>query len=183
MKSFALFLALLALPLAARADKVDLGPHGTFTITPPSGWTVSTKSKGDQGTAITLTPPGDANAACLINVSIVPVTEPVTREKVQEQTLAICDQFVDASVEKKKILREFAMAQSFGYYCVFTDASMVGQPAKKGEFKVIGVGVVRLRDDVMAAVGISADDEKSPEFAAMLAAVASAAVAPATHGG
>jgi len=183
MKRFVLLLALLALPLAVRADKVDLGPHGTFTVTPPSGWTVSTKNAGEAGTVVSLTPPGDANAACVITVSVVPVTEAVTKEKVQEETLAVCDQFVDASVEKKKTLRDFNMASSYGYYCVFTDASMVGQPAKKGEFKVIGVGVVRLQDDVMATVGISADDEKGADFAAMLAAVATAAVAPAPHGG
>jgi hypothetical protein len=173
MKRLFLLLALALSPCLARAETVDLGPKGVVSLTLPSGWTMSSKAEEGSGVAITLSPPGEINAAGLLNVTIVPTPEPLTKEKVQEQTLAISEQFVSASVEKKKELREFHLAAGFGSYCVFTDASMVGQPPKKDAFKVIGVGVVGLRDDVFVAVGMSADDEKSPEFAALVATVSS----------
>jgi hypothetical protein len=169
MKRLALLLALALSPCLARAETVDLGPKGVVSLTLPSGWTMSSKAEEGSGVAITLSPPGEINAAGLLNVTIVPTPEPLTKEKVKEQTLAISEQFVSASVEKKKELR----AAGYGSYCVFTDASMVGQPPKKDAFKVIGVGVVGLRDDVFVAVGMSADDEKSPEFAALVATVSS----------
>jgi hypothetical protein len=43
--------------------------------------------------------------------------EPTTKEEVQEKVLAIGDQFVDASVEKKKVLRDFAVSMGYGAYC------------------------------------------------------------------
>jgi hypothetical protein len=91
----------------------------------------------------------------------------------------VADQFVEASVEKKKTLRELTVANGYGYYCVFTDASLVGQPPKKGEFKVVGVGIVHYRDDVVAEMGLSADDEKGPEFTALLDIVGSATLSAA----
>jgi hypothetical protein len=179
MKRLALLLALVLSPALARAETVDLGPKGVLSLSLPAGWTMSSKAEEGSGVAITLTPPGDANAAGLLNVTILPTPEPLTKEKVQEQALAISEQFVAASVEKKKELREFHLAAGFGYYCVFTDASRVGLPPKKDDFKVIGVGVVGLRDDVFAAVGMSADDEKGPEFTALVAAVSSLSLSAA----
>jgi len=185
MKRLALLLGLLPFltflgPAAAAAGTVDLGAHGTLTFKLPPGWTMTTKPEQDSGVVVTLVPPGDANAAGLINVSLIPVgAEPVTREQLKEQTLTVADQFVEASVEKKKTLRELTVANGYGYYCVFTDASMVGQPTKKGEFKVVGVGIVRYRDDVVAELGLSADDEKGPEFTALLDIVGSATLSAA----
>jgi hypothetical protein len=179
MKRTALILVLLALPLLAGAATVDLGTHGTLSIDVPAGWKLSSHREEESGYALTLTPPGDVNARCIFSVAFMEPGEPVTRDKVQEQVLNIGDQFVDASVEKKKVLKELNPKGSYGYYCVFTDASMVGKPSAKDEFKVVAVAVLRLTDDVMAAVSIAADDEKGPEFQSMLAAASSAAVAPA----
>jgi hypothetical protein len=175
MKRPALLLALPVLALlapAARAGTADLGTHGVLTLRLPPGWTMSSKPEQDAGTVITLAPPGDAKAAGLINVSLIPAAaEPVTREQIKEQTLAVADQFVEASVEKKKTLRELTVANG--------DASLVGQPPKKGEFKVVGVGIVHYRDDVVAEMGLSADDEKGPEFTALLDIVGSATLSAA----
>jgi L-fucose mutarotase/ribose pyranase (RbsD/FucU family) len=67
----------------------------------------------------------------------------------------------------------------YGAYCLFTDASMVGQPTKKDEFKVIAIGMIRFNDDVSAAVSLLTDDAAGPDFAAMLKAVSGATVGPA----
>jgi hypothetical protein len=175
-----LTLALLALiPLLAPAATLDLGIHGTFGITPPKDWKFSAQKGDDGGTVVTLSPPGQENARCIINVTLVPNPEPTSKDKVQEAVLALCDRFVDESVEKKKVLRDLAVPGGvYGCYCVFTDASMVGQPPKHDEFKVIGIGIVQFNDEVMAAVSIAADDAKGSDFVSLLAAVSSMSLGP-----
>jgi hypothetical protein len=178
MKRLIPLLALVILPAFASADTVDLGPRGTLSITLPKGWTLSSQKEEDSGFAITISPPAGVNAKLLMNIAFVPEPKPVTKDEIQEKVLSVSDQFVDASVEKKKTLRDFSLSGSaFGSYCVFTDASLVGQPPKPDEFKVIGVGIIRYTDDIMAAVSLAADDEKGSDFAAMMAAVSSTSLA------
>ncbi len=176
MKHAALFLALLALALPLRAETVDLGPRGKFTITPPKDWTCSVTKEQDNGCAIMLTPPESVNARCLINIVFVPKDETMTKDDVRDKVLTISDQFVEASVEKKKILRDFALASGYGYYCLFTDASMVGKPPEKEKYKIVAVGMIHLSDDLAAAVSFLADDAQGPEFGAMMKAVTTSAV-------
>jgi len=174
MKRFIPLLAFLALPAFALAETIDLGTRGALGIAVPKGWTLSTQKEEDSGVALTISPPSGVNAKLLLNITFVPEPKPVSRDEVQEKVLSVCDQFVDASVEKKKTLRDFSLSGSaFGSYCIFTDASLVGQPPKTDEFKVIGVGIVRYSDDVMAAVSLAGDDAKGTDFAAMMAAVSS----------
>jgi hypothetical protein len=174
MKRILPLLALLILPSFAPADTIDLGPRGTLGISVPKGWTLSTQKEEDSGFAITISAPAGVNAKLLVNLAFVPEPKPVSKDELQEKVLSVCDQFVDASVEKKKTLRDFSLSGSaFGSYCIFTDASLVGKAPKPDEFKVIGVGIIRYSDDVMAAVSIAGDDEKGSDFSAMMAAVSS----------
>jgi hypothetical protein len=174
MKRLLPLLGLLLLPAFASAETIDLGTHGALAVTVPKGWTLSTQKEEDSGVAVTLSPPAGVNAKLLLNVAFVPEPKPVSKDEVQEKVLSVCDQFVDASVEKKKTLRDFALnGSAFGSYCIFTDASLVGRVSKPDEFKVIGVGIIRFSDDVISAVSLAGDDEKGSDFSAMMAAVSS----------
>ncbi len=176
MKHAFLLPALLALALPLHAETVDLSPRGKFTITPPPGWTCSVTKEGDNGCAIMLTPPENVNARCLVNIVFTPKDEPMSKDDVRDKVLAIGDQFVEASVEKKKILHDFALSSGFGSYCLFTDASLVDKPPEKEKFKIVAVGMIHINDDLAAAVSFLADDAKGPEFAAMMKSVTTAAV-------
>jgi hypothetical protein len=102
----------------------------------------------------------------------------VSKEDVDEKTLMAADNFIEQSVEKKKILKHFNMSGSaYGAYCFFTDARLVGAAPKKGDFKGVASGIVRFNDEVSAGVTLLTDDEKGDDFTAMLAAVSSARVA------
>ena len=173
MKPAAFLLALAALPLAAPAETIDLGAAGHFTFTPPPGWTATTKHQQEAGTTIILKAPPDVNASCVVNVVSVPKDEPMTNDVLREKVLSLGDQFVDDSVEKKKVLHDFALAHGYGCYCVFTDASRVDKPPEKDNFKIVMVGVIRFNDDLAAVVSLLADDASSPEYAAMMKAVTS----------
>jgi hypothetical protein len=178
MKRFTFLLALLLTASAARSATFDVGLRGTYTISAPKDWTLSTQTEEDSGLAVTLTAPASVNASGIVNLTFIPKDEPVTKEQLKDAVLALGEKFADQSVEKKKTLREFQSSQGYGYYCVFTDASLVGQPTKKDSFKVVAVGIIRVTDDLLATVGLSCDDEKGPDFAALMAAVSAASFVP-----
>jgi hypothetical protein len=177
MKPALLFCALLLLPVLARAETIDLGTHGTLSITAPKGWKVSSKKAEETGIAVVFTPPPDVNASLILNLVFVPKGEPTSKDDVHDKVLSAADQFVDSSVEKKKVLHDFALSGgAYGAYCAFTDASLVGQAPQKDNFKVVALGIVRFNEDVSASVSLLCDDLQGPDFAAMLAAVSSAVV-------
>jgi len=176
MKRGLLLSALLALPLGLGAETVDLGTHGKFSVTVPDGWKYSVQKMEDTGFAVTLSPPGTANASCLLTLVYVDNPEPLSKERVQGQVLSACDQFVDQSVEKKKTLVEFTIPGAYGVYCLFTDASMVGKPTQKDAFKAVAIGEVFLTADLTMSVSMLFDDAKGPEFQEMLDAVSSCTV-------
>lgn len=169
--------ALVLAPLLARSETLDLVAHGTFSINVPSGWTFSAQKMEENGYAVTLSAPAGANAKCVVSLIYVPNPEAFTKERIQDEVLVAADQYVDASVEKRKVLRDFSVPDAIGYYCVFTDASLVGKPAEHDNFKVVGVGEIRFSQDLTSAVSLLADDENGPEFKAMLAAISSIKIA------
>jgi hypothetical protein len=114
----------------------------------------------------------------MINLVFVPKGETTSKEDVKDKVLTIGDQFVDASVEKKKVLHDFTVSMGYGAYCVFTDAAHVGLPPEKDAFKAVAIGMIRFDDEISAAVSMGTDDVKGPDFEAMMKAVSSAAVAP-----
>jgi hypothetical protein len=178
MKRFIPLLALLLAPAPAQAATADLGAHGTLTVTIPKDWTLASQKEEDSGFMLVISPPPEVNAKLLINVVFPLDRQPLSREAIQQEATAAGEQFVDASVEKKIQLRDFRLASGFGAYCVLTDASMVGKPKEKDSFKVVGAGVIWFSEEVKAGVTMLADDASGPDFAAVLAAVSSAAVAP-----
>jgi len=172
--------ALLSLILAASpalADTVDLGPHGALSIAVPKGWRLTSAKQADVGVTLQLIPEGDVNAQALMTVVFTEKGEASTKDDIDAKTLTAADNFVDQSVEKKKVLKHFAMSGSaYGSYCFFTDASLVGAQPKKGDFKGVASGIVKFNDEVSAGVTLLTDDERGDDFAVMLAAVSSARV-------
>ncbi|HEY5226911.1 MAG TPA: hypothetical protein VIJ19_00150 [Opitutaceae bacterium] len=178
MKRLTFLTALLLTAAAGRAETFEVGLRGTYTVSAPKDWTITSQAEEDSGLALTMTAPASVNASGIINLTFVPKDEPVTKEQVKDAVLALGQKFADQSVEKKETLRDFPVSQGYGYYCVFTDASLVGQPTKKDSFKVVAVGIIRINDDLLATVGISCDDEKGPDFTALMAAVSAASFSP-----
>jgi hypothetical protein len=171
--SFLLSALLLALPIAASADVLDLGAHGTLSITVPKGWKLTSAPWEQPGVAITVAPPDGTNAQFMLNILYVPKGMSDLKPDVDEKVLNEAGMLVDMSVEKKKVLQKFPMAgDAYGSYCVFTDASLVGKPPQKDNFKKVSVGIIWFSDDVSGATSIVGDEDK--DIAAMVAMAASA---------
>jgi len=163
-------------PLALLADTVALGKHGQFDIAVPLGWDCSAQGEPGVGRGITLKPKGGANAQCLITLMYLPQPVRMGKARIRQNFEKACEPIAAGSLEGRAILRELALANGYGVYSVFTDASLVGQPASPGNYKVTAAGMVQFSDDVLAIVSLFSDDEKSPENVAMMNALVGARV-------
>lgn len=56
MKRILPLLALALLAATAPAETVDLGLHGTLSITPPKGWTIAKQKEEDAGYVLIFSP-------------------------------------------------------------------------------------------------------------------------------
>jgi len=176
MKRFIPLLALLLAPVTAPAATADLGPHGSLAVAVPKDWTLSSQKEEDSGFILVISPPAEVNAKLVMNVVFPIDRQPLSKEAIQQEATAAGEQFVEESVEKKTVLRDFTLPAGYGAYCVLTDASKVGKPKEKDSFKMVGTGVIWFSEDVKAGVTMLADDANGPDFAALLAAVSSASL-------
>jgi hypothetical protein len=169
------FLALLFSALTIHAAEFDFGSRGVLSIDTPEKWTVTgqpaARQDGTQiGYALAIKPVNDANAKCLVTFAYVKKGQP-DRESIRKDVLRASEQFVAGSVEKKQNLNDFSLKQGYGAYCLFTDASLVGKPSTKDDYKVMGSGIVQLSDEVLGVVSIFADEVDGKDFKALLAAI------------
>ena len=161
--------------LAAVAAEYDLGARGRLSMETPDGWSVQIRAvvrpDGVQvGYEILMATGPDRNAKMMVSLAFVQKGPP-TIERVRRGVLASTEEYIVKSVERKQTLQDFSLKQGFGVYCVFTDASLVGKPPKKDDQKVLGSGVVQLRDDVTGVVTLLADAADGGEFRAMVKSV------------
>ncbi len=170
MKS--LLACLLLSLLTAPAADFDLGPRGTLSATLPEGWAADVQPAGRPGGktlgyTVAFKPPGDANAKCLLTLIFLP-HRPLDKAVLHAEMLRSAERFVAGSVEQKKTLKEFALKEGFGAYCVFTDADLAGKPPKRGDYKVLGSGQVQPAADTLGVVSLFADEADGKEFKAMI---------------
>ncbi|EEF62535.1 hypothetical protein [Pedosphaera parvula] len=169
--------------LASYGAEFDLGTHGTLSITAPEDWTIKGRAVNDHGGtpigyAFAIKPRSDVNAKCLLTFAYITNGVP-NRETIRKDVLRVTTQLVSESVEKKQNLKDFSLQTGYGAYCLFTDASLVGKPAKPGDYKVMGSGQVQPGDNMLGVVSLFADEADGKDFQAMLKIINSLKVKPA----
>ena len=182
MKILLILGLVLALSILCSADDVDLGERGVLSFTVPDGWTVNSNPANRPdgspvGFALVFKPRSETNAKCLLSFAYVKSTK-LDKERIRQEVLRITEAVVPQSVEKKANLKSFALKQGYGAYCIFTDASLVGKPSKKDDYKVMGSGQVQLNEEVVGVVSIFADYAEGPEFKSMLGIINSLELKP-----
>jgi hypothetical protein len=158
--------------IAGYGADFNLGTRGMLSVTVPEDWSVNGKPANRPdgiavGYAFAFKPRSGANAKCLLTFAYITNRVP-DKEVIRKEVLRITKQFVSGSVEKKQNVKDFALKQGHGAYCLFTDASMVGKKAPPGDYKVMGSGQVQLSDDVIGVVSLFADDPEGEEMKTMI---------------
>jgi len=175
---------IIAVSIACPAAEVDLGTRGSLSFTLPETWTVNSNPADRPdgslvGFALAFKPRNQANAKCLLTLAYVKKT-PLDKERIRQEVLQATEQFAAQSVEKKANLKDFALKQGHGTYCVFTDAALVEKAPRKDDYKVMGSGKIQLSEEALGVVSIFADAADGPEFKAMLSIINSLGLEPRT---
>jgi hypothetical protein len=182
MKIHAYILSAVISALCIQAAEFDLGTHGTLSVTVPDHWSINGKAANrPDGTPIgysfAIKPRTAANAKCLLTFAYTTNGAP-NKEVIRKEALRSTEQFVSASVEKKKNLKDFSLEKGYGCYCLFTDASLVGKKATPGDYKVMGSGLVQPAENLVGVVSLFADEADGEEMKGMLKIINSLKVRP-----
>ena len=177
MKLYLVIALTIAGGLLARADSFSLGAHGSLTVSIPTSWVAKNYAPpGTTGCDIKILSRNRANAACRITVVYSGSGAMMDKEKARAALLKIAGPFVDVSVEKKAVVKDFSLKSGFGMYCSFTNPELVGKPPSMN--KTISPGVIYLSKDVSIAATIFSDDLSGPEFQELLGVVQSIQLIP-----
>ena len=156
---------------AASPVRETIASGGELELPTPNGW----KSRcffgpGDHDWSVTLTPTNGAHARC--RFTFAPLRENFPdADKLREGLLQRCREFVPTSVEKEARLHSLKLTRGFGFYCVLTDARLVGQPSPADDYKVMVVAAMKVASREIAVMTLMCDDADGPEMKATLDAV------------
>jgi hypothetical protein len=170
MKKALLTLALLPLlTFTGRAEKIDLGSGKTAFVTVPNTWKAAAlpataPGMPTVGTNVRYATKSGSNDAVLITLLTVPDDRFADSDNLQALIEESTQQFAAGSVEGKVVLQEIKIAGKAGYYCTFTDASLVGKPGVKDDYKTLTSCFVYLGDEVMLAATVFSDDVSGPAY-------------------
>jgi len=178
MKSLLFVLVLAVSSVAANAEDIDLGKFGKLSIDHPASWTLTSRETRDGSRSIKLEPK-EGNAQCAILLELMKTPIPIDRERIKAAVLRSCEKPMGGSVEKKSVLKDMNMQQGYGLYCGFRDATLVGKPPVKGDFKTYAIGKCQMTDTVGAIVNVLSDELDGDEAIAMWQMVRSMHVTPA----
>ncbi len=170
MKRYLLLFLLTAVGLWAQAAKIDLGAHGKLTLYLEDGWKVETADYGDRR-LITISPKGDANAACTLTITFPETDRLDTKSRLKTRVEIDGEKIADQSVEGRAVAKEFGVHAGYGFYCNFTDPELVGKPPQPGNFKTMTAGRIHVAPDVMIEVNITADGFSSDPYQQLLGAI------------
>jgi len=162
-------LTCLFIPALAAADEFVWAKHGTITFAVPAGWSLLGKPIEEVGYAFRASPDSPAAAVAQITLLEAKPDHPFTSEAATKLFDKMVQPFVSGSVEKRIVSHSLAPQQGFGMYCQFTDASLVGKPPEKNNFKCQYNALLVLDTYIGVVATLQFDDPDKPEPAAMLA--------------
>ncbi len=154
-----------------QVETLDFGPRGKLTIYLPGEWNVITTRNTEQIT-MTIAPKKESvNAAGSVIVTFPDVDRLDTKARLKLRVEADCQVYIEESVERKALAREFSLRTGFGYYCSFTDPKLRGKPMEKGNYKVLSAGKIRLTPEVIVDVSFMAEGFSDEAYQQLLGAL------------
>ncbi len=168
-----LAILLLLLPVVVGwAETFALREHGRLEIYPVGEWKFSSEDVGELKIVIAPKRARD-NAVATLAVVAGGRDEFPTETKLMRRLTEIAQRMAESGefAERKAALKPIYHQQGFGYYFIFSDAKLVGRPVIPGDFKSVGVGLLRLGPNVMVRVQILSDGEETEAFQQLLGMV------------
>jgi hypothetical protein len=169
-KLLSLFALLGLLAVTASAEKIDLGSGKALLFTLPQDWTGAGMPARQPG----MSEPGQnaryvtkngSNDAVLITILPVPDDRFSDAETLKAMAEMATQQFVAGSVEGKVDLKETRFGGLAGFTTTFTDASLVGKPSVKDDYKALTSCFVYLGDRMMLTATLFTDDLNGSAYA------------------
>lgn len=166
-----LLLGLLGLlAVAAPAGKLDLGEGKAALITVPETWKAAAMPAAPSGmpamgTNARYVTKSGSNDAILITLLAVPDDRFAESDNLRTMIEEATQQFAAGSVEGKANLTELRVGGHAGYSVAFTDASLVGKPPVKEDYKTLTSCFVYLGNNVMLTATIFSDDFSGKAYA------------------
>lgn len=158
---------------AARAAEFTWPDRGLITLDTPADWTIENRPiAGGGGYAFKLQPKS-GTGSLQITLANTPTDRPVEAAKLAATLEQVVRDYVDGSVEKKFFPQPLPLAQGTGVFVQLTDASLVGQPAQRDNFKMMRNAIDALDAHALAIITLQFDDATGPELPAMMEIVRS----------
>ena len=170
MKKFLALFLLLTGALLAQSETLNLGSRGKLTLYISDKWKFEVSDFGDRQ-IVNIRPKDDTNAECSMTITFPDVDRYDTKARLKMRTEVDATKLEDQSVEGKARAKPFELKTGYGFHCDFTDPNLIGRPSKKGDFKTISVGLIRLNAEVLIEIGISADGFNSAPYNDLLGAI------------
>jgi hypothetical protein len=171
MKKFLALFFLTVVSALAQAEKIDLGSRGKLTIYLTDEWKFDISDFGDRRIVKMVPKSEKVNADAELTI-VFPETDRFdTKARLQMRVEIDSVRYSEVSVEGKARAKEMNLSSGWGYICTFTDPDLIGKPSKKGDFKNIAIGKIRLAADVVIEFVIQADGLNSEPYNQLLGAI------------
>lgn len=169
-----LFVQVLCLTSAvALAADYNWPQRGKLSMESPGTWKVSTQSAAGLGFTFKVASTGENQAMLQMTVVALPEGKTISESDLPERLRTMVGRNLASSVEKKVNAVQLAMGQGAGWYAELTDASLVGKPSVKGDYKVMRQGVAALDSTTFVVITMQFDNADGSEPAKMVGMVES----------
>jgi hypothetical protein len=156
-----------------QAADFNWADHGTIDLDVPPDWKLRGTATEEGGYTFIATPRAETHALLQISVLNVPAALVLSDDDLRLRLHDSLRTYIDQSVEKEFRVQDLACRQGKGWYAELTDASLIGQPVKPEEFKIMRSALLLLDPRTLVIATMLFDDAHAPEAGAMLKIVAS----------
>lgn len=156
-----------------QAADFNWSDHGTIDLDAPPSWKLRGTATEEGGYTFIASPRSGANALLQVSVLAVPPSLILTDNDLRLRLHDSLRTYIDQSVEKEFRVQDLTCRQGKGWYAELTDSTLVGQPAKPEEYKVMRSALLLLEPHTVAIATMLFDDPRAAEPGEMLAIVAS----------
>jgi hypothetical protein len=175
-----ILLALAVTCTNSRANEYPWPDRGVISLTSAKNWEFSVDYLAAVGIEINAESKSPNQATLQIRFISLPVDNPLLGSSSQERLRSLMGPAIASSVEKRIKPIALKLAQGTGWYGEVTDASLVGKPIEKGNFKVMRQADIAFDATTFAVATMQFDAPAGSEPTEMLAMIESLRFIPAS---